>query len=258
MQRDLLGRTAIVTGGSRGIGREIAKRLATDGADVLLTYATRVDAAKAAAQETRALSKRQIHVRPCDVTKPEDIRGIVDFAAQVFGVVDILVNNAGVMKPCDPIKFDLSEARRVMDINVFGPARFVAETLPLMQKNGQGRVINISSTVSLIGSRSSITYGMSKAALNAMTASQAVALGRYGITVNAIAPSTIRGEMYDSLPRWRRQEIERGTPVGRPGWPQEVASVVAFLASDDAAFINGQIIIVDGGRTIWVPGQEVA
>jgi len=132
----LLGRKAIVTGGSRGIGREIAKRLGRDGAEVILTYSTNLAAAESASREVAALSRFRPHIRRCDVALENDIRRTVEFAVDTMGAIDILVNNAGIMNPCDPIDFDPNEARKVMDVNVFGPARFVALARPFMQKTG--------------------------------------------------------------------------------------------------------------------------
>lgn len=244
----LLGKSAIVTGASGGIGRSIAYKLAEAGAGSILTYHTNREAADQAARRARSVTLAPIVIRQFDITKPKDIVDLINFAQELFGSIDILVNNAGFMAPCS-ILDDLPKLeRKTWEINVVGPCRLTRAVLPSMVHHHFGRIINISSTTGLVGSKTSTLYGMSKAALDNFTKCVAKAFGQYHITANSIAASTIAAGMFLALPHERRKAVESETALKRMGQPDEVGGFVAYLASDEAEYLTGQIIVFDGGR----------
>jgi NAD(P)-dependent dehydrogenase (short-subunit alcohol dehydrogenase family) len=205
----LLGKSAIVTGASSEIGGAIAIKLAQRGAAVILTYNKNRGGADAAARRVRRITNVPVVVRCCDVTRRKDIAGLIACAREVFGSVDILVNNAGYMATCGFFDDLPDQDHKTWAINVDGPLRLIRAVLPDMRRRRFGRIINISSTTGLVGSHSSIMYGMTKAALNALTKCVAKKFGKYHITANAIAASAIDGGMFPRIPAKRRLEVVR-------------------------------------------------
>jgi 3-oxoacyl-[acyl-carrier protein] reductase len=243
---DLTGRTALVTGGSRGIGRAIALRLATQGADVAFSYRGNEDAAKATAAEIEGLGRRALAVQ-ADVTLPEAAEGLVKAVIDAFGKVDILVNNAGITRDDLIMRMSVEAFRDVLETNLFGAFYMTkAVTRPMLKAKG-GRIINISSVSGQAGQTGQANYSAAKAGLIGLTKATARELASRGITVNAVAPGFVLTELTQELPDALKDEIISRTPLGRFGTTDEIANAVAFLASDEAGYITGQVLAVDGG-----------
>jgi 3-oxoacyl-[acyl-carrier protein] reductase len=243
---DLTGKSAIVTGGSRGIGRAIVQRLATQGADVAFSYRGN----EAAAQETTAavegLGRRALAVQG-DVKDPAAADALVAAGLAAFGKVDILVNNAGVTRDDLIMRMSIDAWREVLETNLFGAFYAIKAVTRPMLKARSGRIINITSVSGQAGQIGQANYSSAKAGLIGLTKATARELSSRGITANAVAPGFVLTELTQDLPEALQAEITNRTPLGRFGTAEEIASAVAFLASDEAAFITGQVLAVDGG-----------
>ena len=243
---DLGGKSAVVTGGSRGIGRAIAIRLATQGADVAFSYRGNEAAAKEAAAAIEALGRRALPVQ-ADVSDPAAADALVKAALEAFGKIDILVNNAGVTRDDLIMRMSLDDWRTVLETNLFGAFYVIkAVTRPMLKAKG-GRIINITSVSGQAGQIGQANYSSAKAGLIGLTKATARELASRGITSNAVAPGFVLTELTQDLPENLMKQLTDATPLGRFGTTEEIASAVAFLASDEAAFITGQILGVDGG-----------
>jgi 3-oxoacyl-[acyl-carrier protein] reductase len=243
---DLSGKAALVTGGSRGIGRGIVTRLATQGADIAFTYRGNEAAASEAVAIVEGLGRRALAIQG-DVREPETAEIAVKAAIEAFGKVDILVNNAGVTR--DDLIMRMSEEawREVLETNLFGAFWMTKAVTRPMLKARSGRIINITSVSGQAGQIGQANYSAAKAGLIGLTKATARELASRSITVNAVAPGFVLTELTQDLPQPLLDEITNRTPLGRFATAEEIANAVAFLASDEAAYITGQVLAVDGG-----------
>ena len=243
---DLTGKSAVVTGGSRGIGRAIVLRLATQGADVAFSYKGNEAAAKDTAKEVEKLGRKAVPLQG-DATDPAAAEQLVKAALEAFGKVDILVNNAGITRDDLIMRMSTDAWREVLETNLFGAFYAIkAVTRPMLKAKG-GRIINITSVSGQAGQTGQANYSAAKAGLIGLTKATARELASRGITCNAVAPGFVLTELTQDLPEPLKQELTARTPLGRFGTTEEIATAVAFLASDEAAFITGQVLAVDGG-----------
>ena len=243
------GKTAVVTGGSRGIGRAICLELARGGANVMLCYAGNEQAALDTVAACEALGAKAAAMR-CDVSKTDEVKALVDAALQQFGAVHILVNNACITR--DGLLMTMKEDAwdQVLDTNLKGAFLTMKAVARTMMKQRYGRIVNLSSVVGLHGNAGQVNYAASKAGVIGMTKSLAKELASRGVTVNAVAPGFIDTDMTAALPQAARDALLPTIPTQRLGAAEEVAQAVAFLASDQAAYITGQVLAVDGGMSM--------
>jgi len=243
---DLSGRSAVVTGGSRGIGRAIVLRLATQGADVAFSYRGNEAAAKDTAAAVEALGRRALAVQ-ADVSQPESAEALIKAALEAFGKVDILVNNAGITRDDLIMRMSVEDFRVVLETNLFGAFYAIKAVTRPMLKARSGRIVNITSVSGQAGQMGQANYSSAKAGLIGLTKATARELASRGITCNAVAPGFVLTELTKDLNEDLQRQLTERTPLGRFGTTEEIADAVAFLASDEAAFITGQVLAVDGG-----------
>jgi 3-oxoacyl-[acyl-carrier protein] reductase len=247
-------RVAVVTGAGTGLGAAIARALAEDGADLLLHYRSHAVQIEAVADDCRRLGRR-VEVEQADfAADPGAAASVVDAAAARLGRVDVLVNNAALTDPLAPFEEMSRELfEETIDVNVVAP--FLASQAAarhMVAQGGGGRIINIGSVHGRQSAPAHTAYETSKGALDALTFSAAVALGAHGITVNCVAPGAVVVERYADV-EWDEAWYVSRTPVGRMGRPADISSLVRYLASDEAGFITGETIYVDGGMTRRMP-----
>jgi len=237
---------AIVTGGTRGIGLAIAKRLAADGFDLVLSY--RGDAA--AAEEAKAAlagSNRKIELVASDVADADAAGALIEHTMTTFGRIDALINNAGITRDTLIMRMSEDDWDSVISTNLKGAFLTSKAAIRPMLRQRSGRIVNITSVVGLVGNAGQANYAAAKAGLVGLTKSLAKEVGSRGITVNAVAPGFIATRLTDVIPENLKEELLKQTPLGRFGQPDDVSGAVAFLVSDDAAFITGHVLTVDGG-----------
>lgn len=243
---DLSGKVALVTGGSRGIGREIAIELAKHGASVAISYVNNEEKAVEVVKEIQKFSVKGMCIK-ADVSKEEEVKKLVDAIKDELGTIDILVNNAGINRDTLLIRMNTQEWDQVIDTNLKGTylcTRLVAKD---MIKKRYGKIINIASVAGVAGNYGQANYSASKAGVIGFTKAVAKELASRGINVNAVAPGLIETDMTQALKEEVKETLIKSVPMGRLGSPKDVANLVVFLASDKSDYITGQTINIDGG-----------
>jgi 3-oxoacyl-[acyl-carrier protein] reductase len=243
---DLTGKSALVTGGARGIGKAICLTLARQGADIAFVDVGRPEVAQATLEEIQALGRKAVFV-PADVTDYAACEGAVKVALEAFGKIDILVNNAGITRDDLMLRMPTEDFEKVLKVNLFGAWYMTKAAIRPMLKARGGRIVNMSSVSGQAGQMGQTNYSSSKAGLIGLTKATAKEVGSRGITCNAIAPGFIVTDLTTVLPDALQEQIKAATPLAHFGEIQDVANAVAFLVSDEAAFITGQVLAVDGG-----------
>ncbi len=243
---ELEGKSAIVTGGSRGIGKAIVQALARAGAGVVFTYRSNSEASDALIEELESDGASVMAIQG-DVRDADSVKAVVDAAVERFERLDILVNNAGILKE-GMLAFTKEEDwDEIIDINLKGSFLFTKAVIRQMARKRFGRIINISSDAALMGDVQRAGYCSAKAGMLGLTRAVARETATQGVTVNAITPGIIETDLIDGMPDAKREAYEQFIPMRRFGSPEDVAGLVVFLASDQAAYITGQVISVDGG-----------
>ncbi|WP_428817285.1 3-oxoacyl-[acyl-carrier-protein] reductase [Clostridium butyricum] len=242
----LKGKCALVTGASRGIGKAIALKLASLGANLVLNYRSSEQEALEVEKQVKDMGVDAISVKG-DISKLEDVETLVSTAKEKFGAIDIMVNNAGITKDTLILRMKEEDFDTVIDVNLKGVFNCLKTITPVMVRQKYGKIINLSSVVGISGNAGQVNYSASKAGVIGMTKSLAKEVGSRGINVNAVAPGFIETDMTDVLGDKYKDEIKKNIPLKKLGKPEDVANVVAFLASENSEYITGQVIHVDGG-----------
>ena len=241
-----MNKLALITGGTRGIGKQIALTFAKEGYDIAINYRTENDDLKNIKKEIEANNVKCFSVQG-DVTKFEDCEKFVKQIVEEFGKIDVLVNNAGITRDTLLMRMKEEDFRQVIDTNLIGTFNVTKNVISYMMKAKNGRIINISSVVGISGNAGQTNYAASKAGIIGFTKSLAKEVASRNITVNAVAPGFVDTQMTAVLKDDIKEEIAKKIPLKRMGTPQDVANVVKFLASNDSSYITGQVIHVDGG-----------
>lgn len=245
----LTGKTALVTGGSRGIGKAIALELASQGANIVVNYTRNAEMAEAVVREIEAMGVKALAVQ-ADVSLSADAEKLVDEALKAFGQIDLLINNAGITRDTLLIRMKEEDWDEVLQINLKGAFLMTKLVGKAMLKKKSGRIVNITSVVGVMGNAGQANYAASKAGLIGLTKSAAKEFASRGITVNAVAPGFIRTDMTDALPEEVKAKYAEAIPLGAMGESEDVARTVSFLCSEGARYITGQVLLVDGGLHI--------
>lgn len=245
----LKGKNAIVTGASRGIGRAIALKLAEKGANIVINYRSNKEKAEELVKEIEAKGVKALAIEG-DVSIFSEAESMVNTAFEQLGSVDILVNNAGITKDTLILRMKEEEFDKVIEVNLKGAFNCLKHASKIMMKQRSGKIINISSVVGLVGNQGQINYAAAKAGIIGMTKSAAKELASRGINVNAVAPGFISTDMTAVLSEKVKEGAVNTIPLKRLGNPEDVANAVTFLASDEAEYITGQVINVDGGMVM--------
>ena len=243
-------KTALVTGGSRGIGRAICMKLAESGMNIVFSYHASQDEADTTIQECEKLGAKATGIK-ADVSDPTQCKNLVEKALKISdGTIDVLVNNAGITKDDLIIKMTDDEYEKVINTNLNGTFYMLREVAKIMLRKRKGRIINISSVVGVVGNAGQVNYAASKAGVIGMTKSLARELASRKITVNAVAPGMIETSMTANIPEKLKSSMIEAIPMRSIGSGEDVANAVLFLASEEASYITGQVLCVDGGMAI--------
>jgi 3-oxoacyl-[acyl-carrier protein] reductase len=240
------GKVALITGASRGIGRAIAARLASEGADVVVNYHANADAAEQVAEHVRASGRHALVVQ-ADVAVSADVDRLVQTALEAFKRIDVLVNNAGITRDTLLMRMTEADWDSVLDTNLKSAFLVTRAALRPMLRQRAGRIVNITSISGVMGNAGQANYSASKAGLIGLTRSTAREVASRNITCNAIAAGVIDTDIWQGVPQAAIDSMLQMIPAGRKGLPEDIAEAVAFLASDAASYITGQVLNVDGG-----------
>ena len=243
------GATALVTGGSRGIGRACCVRLGQAGANVVVNYRSRKEDADETARQIEAAGGRA-HVVAADISDEGEVARMIAEIERTFGPAELLVNNAGIFELLPHEQTTPEHWRRTLDVNLTGLYLVTWAVKDRMIERGYGRIVNVASIAGIRGRPTAIAYSVSKAGVIEFTKSASEALVKHGIRMNAVAPGLIGTEILDGVDPAHLDKLVAGTPIPRMGLPQEIADAVYFLLSDQSSFINGQTIVADGGRVM--------
>ncbi|WP_297133467.1 3-oxoacyl-[acyl-carrier-protein] reductase [Terrisporobacter sp.] len=245
----LQGKCAVITGASRGIGREIALQFAKEGANIVLNYRSSEEEALELKKELDKLGSNTLIIK-ADVSNFDEAENLIKEAKNTFGKVDILVNNAGITKDTLLIRMKEEDFDKVIEVNLKGAFNCLRAVSPIMIRQKEGKIINMSSVVGVVGNAGQVNYSASKAGVIGMTKSLAREIGSKNINVNAIAPGFIDTDMTKVLSEDQKKNIISGVPLKRLGQVGDIANLAVFLASDKSNYITGQVIHVDGGMAM--------
>lgn len=245
---DFTGRVALVTGGSKGIGRAISLALAEKGAEVLINYSSDDEAAKGVLTEIKAMGGKAVALK-ADVSDTSQVEDMFGRIRKDPGRLDILVNNAGIIRDKLLMFMNEDDWNRVIDINLKGVYNCCKTAIRLMIGEKYGKIVNMVSPSAILGRPGQTNYASSKGGVISFTRSLAREIARFNVCVNAVSPGLIETEMMDELTEKTKEELLSGVPIGRLGTPEEVTGAVLFLASEKSCYITGQVISVDGGLT---------
>ena len=246
----LKNKIALITGASKGIGKATALAMAKEGATIIVNYFSSESNAFSVVEEIKNSGSEAIAIK-CDVSKIEDVNAMVQETLSKFGKIDILVNNAGTLIPLSFDETTIEIWNKTIDNNLLGTYNCIKAVSKEMKKQKSGKIINVSSISSIVGSLSSAPYSVSKAGVDALTKTLAADFGKYGVTINSVAPGPVRTNMITD--NFRQEMIDKlinETPMGRIAEPEDIAKVILFFSSKESDFVNGQTLIVDGGRII--------
>lgn len=245
----LKDKCAIVTGASRGIGRAIAKKLASLGANIVLNYRSNDEEALKVKEELLSYGV-DVFLYKCDISDFNAVEEMIKASKEKFGKVDIMINNAGITKDTLLLRMKEEDFDKVIDVNLKGVFNCLKAITPVMVRQKFGKIVNLSSVVGLVGNAGQVNYAASKAGVIGMTKSLAKEVGSRGITVNAVAPGFIDTDMTEVLGEKFKEEAKKSIPLKRLGKPEDVAGAVAYLVGNEASYITGQVLNVDGGMVM--------
>lgn len=244
-----MAKTAVITGATKGLGKQIALELAKDGFEIVINYRTENDSLAQIVEEINKTTKA--YTFKADISNFDEAKALIDFATSETGKIDLLVNNAGITNDKLLVRMSEEDFSKVIDINLKGTFNCIRHASRLMMKQKFGRIVNISSVIGLIGNVGQANYAASKAGVIGLTKSAAREMAPYSVTVNAIAPGFIKSDMTDKLTDEIKDNIKSSIPMRKIGEPKDVANLVKFLANDETGYITGQVINVDGGMVMY-------